>query len=301
MAVDGMDAGRCSSSSSETAAQHRDRMLAHSTVGTPDYIAPEVLVAAQRGYGQECDWWSLGVIMFECLAGYTPFYADEPVATCRKILNWQTTLEVPDAVREQCSPQCLDFMLSLLTSSDKRLRACSASAATSAGATFAPASATNSGVIGGPLGAISSHVWFHGLDWQRLRSIPAPYHSPDSGIEMVEMLKILKTDVEPSDPRFVHLVREITRHFDNFDQSPPADIGSGGSCGRGGGSLRSNQSGSISSRHHRDNGAFIGYTYRGSHDTQSRPALSQDYFSMNEAASVVCATAGCGGIVGPGV
>ena len=76
---------------------HRDRVLAYSTVGTPDYIAPEVLMAQAQGYGQECDWWSLGVIMFECLVGDTPFYAEEPVVTCRKILQFSQTLEV-------CSP-----------------------------------------------------------------------------------------------------------------------------------------------------------------------------------------------------
>ena len=75
-------------------AAHRDRVLAYSTVGTPDYIAPEVLMAQAQGYGQECDWWSLGVIMFECLVGYTPFYAEEPVVTCRKILQFSQTLEV---------------------------------------------------------------------------------------------------------------------------------------------------------------------------------------------------------------
>lgn len=42
---------------------------AYSTVGTPDYIAPEVFM--QTGYNKLCDWWSLGVIMYEMLIGKT--------------------------------------------------------------------------------------------------------------------------------------------------------------------------------------------------------------------------------------
>ena len=91
---------------------HRERILAYSTVGTPDYVAPEVLL--QQGYGMECDWWSLGIILYECLVGYTPFYADEPVTTCRKILRWQHYFEIPDNVASVLSPECVSFMQALL-------------------------------------------------------------------------------------------------------------------------------------------------------------------------------------------
>ncbi|KAL8114153.1 hypothetical protein AgCh_021138 [Apium graveolens] len=59
---------------------------AYSTVGTPNYIAPEVLL--KKGYSLECDWWSLGAIMFEMLVGYPPFYSDDPMTTCRKAHHW---------------------------------------------------------------------------------------------------------------------------------------------------------------------------------------------------------------------
>ena len=77
---------------------------AFSTVGTPDYIAPEVLL--KRGYGMECDWWSLGAIMYEMLVGYPPFYSDDPVSTCRKIVNWRQCLRFPPEVRlwVKCMP-----------------------------------------------------------------------------------------------------------------------------------------------------------------------------------------------------
>ena len=71
-------------------------MQAYSTVGTPDYIAPEVLV--KKGYGMECDWWSVGAIMYEMMVGYPPFYSDDPMTTCRKIVNWRQCLRFPDEV-----------------------------------------------------------------------------------------------------------------------------------------------------------------------------------------------------------
>lgn len=72
------------------------RQLAYSTVGTPDYIAPEVFL--QTGYGVSCDWWSLGVIMYEMLIGYPPFCSETPQETYRKVMNWRETLQFPPEV-----------------------------------------------------------------------------------------------------------------------------------------------------------------------------------------------------------
>merc|ERR1711915_822455 len=72
------------------------RALAYSTVGTPDYIAPEVFL--QTGYDKSCDWWSLGVIMFEMLIGYPPFCSETPQETYNKIMNWKKSLEFPPEV-----------------------------------------------------------------------------------------------------------------------------------------------------------------------------------------------------------
>ena len=71
----------------------RDRKLAYSTVGTPDYIAPEVF--GPKGYDETVDWWSIGVILFEMLVGYPPFFADDSTITCQKILHWRRTLVIP--------------------------------------------------------------------------------------------------------------------------------------------------------------------------------------------------------------
>ncbi|QPG93460.1 Cobalt uptake protein cot1 [Epichloe festucae Fl1] len=73
------------------------RMIAYSTVRTPDYTAPEIFTG--HGYSFSCDWWSLGTIMFECLVGWPPFCAEDYHNTYRKIKNWRQTLCFPDDIQ----------------------------------------------------------------------------------------------------------------------------------------------------------------------------------------------------------
>lgn len=124
----------------------RSRHLAFSTVGTPDYIAPEVF--GQQGYDECVDWWSVGVILFEMLVGYPPFFSDEPSVTCQKILQWRKTFVIPPEAN--LSPAATDILKKLVSDSENRL---------------------------GRNGAdeIKKHPFFEGLDWENLRKTKSPY------------------------------------------------------------------------------------------------------------------------------
>uniref|UniRef100_A0A671WCK8 non-specific serine/threonine protein kinase n=1 Tax=Sparus aurata TaxID=8175 RepID=A0A671WCK8_SPAAU len=90
-------------------------------VGTPDYISPEVL-QSQGGdgyYGRECDWWSVGVFMYELFVGETPFYAESLVGTYGKIMNHKNTLVFPEDV--EMSQDAKDLICAFLTDREVRL------------------------------------------------------------------------------------------------------------------------------------------------------------------------------------
>ena len=126
------------------------RAFAFSTVGTPDYIAPEVI--RQKGYGQEIDWWSLGVIMFEMMIGYPPFFSESSTETCKKILDWKKTLNIrPEA---NISKEAEDILRKLISDPETRLGANGAD-------------------------EIKNHPFFKGIDWNHIKETLIPPFIPE--------------------------------------------------------------------------------------------------------------------------
>ncbi|XP_062814484.1 citron Rho-interacting kinase isoform X7 [Anolis carolinensis] len=92
-------------------------------VGTPDYMAPEVLTVSngdgKGSYGAECDWWSLGVVAYEMAYGRSPFSEGTSTKTFNNIMNFQRFLKFPQDVK--ISDEFLDLMQSLLCGQKERL------------------------------------------------------------------------------------------------------------------------------------------------------------------------------------
>lgn len=126
--------------------QDHQRCLAHSLVGTPNYIAPEVL--ARSGYTQLCDWWSVGVILYEMLVGQPPFLANSPAETQLKVITYEKSLHIPP--QANLTREASDLILRLCSSADRRL--------------------------GKNADEVKAHSFFKGIDFKTdLRQQKAPY------------------------------------------------------------------------------------------------------------------------------
>jgi len=126
-------------------------VLAHSEVGTPDYMAPDVLNPNGEGYGQEADWWSVGIIMFEMLAGFPPFYSDDTdaLSTFEKILRWNEY--VNEAITKvDLSPEAEDLIRKFCCDKKDRIG--------------------RNGVD-----EIKNHPFFKGIDWDNIRCSNGPF------------------------------------------------------------------------------------------------------------------------------
>ncbi|XP_038893957.1 probable serine/threonine protein kinase IREH1 isoform X2 [Benincasa hispida] len=94
-----------------SASEHQqERRKKRSAVGTPDYLAPEILLGT--GHGATADWWSVGIILFELIVGIPPFNAEHPQTIFDNILN----RKIPwPQIPEEMSHDAQDLIDRLLT------------------------------------------------------------------------------------------------------------------------------------------------------------------------------------------
>ncbi|KAF8661468.1 hypothetical protein AX16_001305 [Volvariella volvacea WC 439] len=119
--------------------------------GTPDYLAPEII--AQKRYNKSVDWYALGVLIFEMLAGLPPYHQTEvnPVLLYEKITRGPAFIRWPAQFHEYAT----DIILKLMEGDPSK----------------------RYGNLKHGAGDVFAHPWFKEVDWDRLlaREITAPY------------------------------------------------------------------------------------------------------------------------------
>eukprot|EP00123_Amoebidium_parasiticum_P014526 comp22538_c0_seq1/m.34237 comp22538_c0_seq1/g.34237 ORF comp22538_c0_seq1/g.34237 comp22538_c0_seq1/m.34237 type:complete len:356 (-) comp22538_c0_seq1:350-1417(-) len=155
--------------------------------GTPEYLAPEIIQS--KGHGKAVDWWALGILIFEMLAGYPPFFDDNPFGIYEKILSGKVNFP------PHFDPYAKDLVRRLLTG-DRTKRF---------------------GNLKGGADDVKKHKWFKGIDWDvaLARGLPPPIipevtHAGDTRNfeKYPEMIDELLTQ-GPSDDPFRSLFKDF--------------------------------------------------------------------------------------------
>lgn len=153
--------------------------------GTPEYLAPEVIQS--KGHGLGVDWWTLGILLFEILVGYPPFYDDNPFGIYKKVLAGQ--IEFPGGMDLKAK----DLIKRLLTyDQGKRL-----------------------GCLKDGVDDVKRHKYYKSLDWDLLgsRSLPPPFVPPVAGVDDISMFEQYPESEENDAPP---LSPEEQRRFEGF-------------------------------------------------------------------------------------
>ncbi|KAJ5773367.1 hypothetical protein N7457_008263 [Penicillium paradoxum] len=184
------------------------RRFAKSVVGTSQYMAPEVI----RGemYDGRCDWWSLGIILYECLYGFTPFACENRHDTKIKILQHAKTLHFPreKSSDKMVSQDAMDLITRILQEREYRL--CS------------PKYQVNDILIGRPV----STQMLYSMD-TRYRNIASYYVYPNDAadIKVHPFFRGIRwQDLHLCQPPMVPRVKgwEDTRYFDDWKMADNA-------------------------------------------------------------------------------
>ena len=124
------------------------KLIGFSNVGSLLYVAPEVI--DKKSYGAEIDWWSVGIIFYEMLVGFPPFWGenDTPKDTGLKLKNFKKYLNIPKGVKISHGAKKLIF--DFLSDRENRL-----------------------GVNG--IDEIKNHIFFKGFDWENVRKMKPPF------------------------------------------------------------------------------------------------------------------------------
>ena len=174
--------------------------------GTPEYLAPEMLInrKSRQGYGKAVDWWSLGTLMFEMLTGWPPFYDKNLRKMCEQILRGKLVFP-PDCT---ASPQLQDLIAGLLRRDPvSRLGNETGTVPSPAGSKAASEGVTRE--VDGM--DVRAHPFFEGIDWEALegRQVEPPFKPAVSG----------EDDISNFDQTFTAEPAMLT---------PPDDSGMGG-------------------------------------------------------------------------